>query len=184
MADGVLNQRLDSKERDLEAQDLRGDLQTHLDPVLESGLLEQHVPLHGGQLLLKGGEVTCTAQAVPGEVCEVDDELSRFDRVRGNGRGDGVEAVVDEVRRDLAAQGSQLCLDKLPPCGLGQSAVVHSIIGRRLDRRGIIRRRGSPAASGGDIEHQRGEHSDDDHQDHCRRARLLHPASLGTRRPF
>lgn len=141
--DGVLDQRLQAQERHQHGQHLRGHLHAEAQLVAEAGALQQQVAVDAGQLVGQGGEVVRAAQRVPGEVGEVEQQLAGPRGVGADERGDRGERVVDEVRRDLRAQGAHL--------GLQRAAAGDVELGQ-------LQLAGDPAADLGDGAHERGAH--------------------------
>ena len=98
-------------------QHLGRDPQRHLEPVTEAGLLEQQVALDRAELLGQRRVLAVPAERVAREVGELQQQLARPVGVGAHERRDGAEGVVDEVRRDLGAQGADLGLHQ--PVALG-----------------------------------------------------------------
>jgi hypothetical protein len=108
MADGVLHDWLQDQRGDPHAEHLGGHPQGHVEPLSEPGPFQVQVGLQQPQLLGQRGELPVTAERVPGEVGEADQQLAGPVGVGSHEALDGGQGVVQEVRGDLGPQELQL----------------------------------------------------------------------------
>ena len=107
MTDGILHQRLHRHRRYDRPQRLGRHVDRHPQRV-KPGLLEAQVALDMLELLGQRHVRAAVAEQVAGELGEVDEQLARIVGAGVDVAGDGGQRVVDEVRRDLGAQRTQL----------------------------------------------------------------------------
>jgi hypothetical protein len=110
VADGVLDERLHGHRRNDGAERLARNVDGDVKAAAETSLLESQVALDVLELLAEGDVRAPVAEQVARELGEVDQQLARLVRPRVDVPGDGGERVIDEVRRDLRAERSQLWL--------------------------------------------------------------------------
>ncbi len=115
MADRVLDQRLHRHRRDDRVSGLRWNVDADAQAAAKAGLLEPQIALDVRDLLAEGHVWASVAEQVARELGEVDQQLPRLLGASVDVAGHGSQGVVDEVRRDLRAQRSQLGLSQRAP---------------------------------------------------------------------
>ena len=150
----VLHQRLEREHRHDRLQHLGVDLHAHAQPLAEARLLEPQVLLHVAQLVGHRHVCALARERIADELRELGQQLARLLRARVDEGGDGGERVVDEVRRDLGAQRTQLGAREPLALRLHLAQLDH----RRHQRGGLAHHAGllEPQPAGAVVErHQR-----------------------------
>lgn len=89
--DGVLDQWLETEERQGDGQYFGSDLEGDREPFAEAGPYQCQVLVDGVEFVGEGGEVAVAAERVAGEVGELQQEFAGPLRVGADERGDGGE---------------------------------------------------------------------------------------------